>query len=84
MDVDKEAKLVTINRGDTFGIQVGETWNVFGPSKTIKDPDSGETIKRKGALVGKVKITSVEPTYSQGEMLEDKGVVAGCVVSKPK
>ena len=82
--IDKEDKLVTINRGDTVGIHVGEIWNVFGPSKTITDPDSGQVIKRKGALLGRVKINVVEPTYSQGEVLEDKGVVVGCVVSKPQ
>jgi len=81
--IDKEDKLVTINRGDTFAIRVGEVWNVYGPAKTIKD-ESGEIIKVKGGMLGKVKITSVEPTYSQGELLEDKGVVTGSVISKPQ
>ena len=80
----REEKLVTINRGDTFGMKLGEVWSVYGPTTMITDPDSGEVIKAKGALMGRIKITSVEPTYSQGEILEDKGVVAGCVVSKPK
>jgi curli biogenesis system outer membrane secretion channel CsgG len=82
--VDKDDKQVTINRGDSFGLKVGEVWTVFGPTKTITDPDSGEVIKRKGGLLGRIKITSVEPTYSQGELLEDKGVVVGSVVSRPQ
>ena len=45
--------------------------------------DSGAEIKRKGGLIGKIKITSVEPTYSQGEIIEDKGIVVGSVLSKP-
>ena len=83
--IDKEDKTVTINRGESTGIQVGEEWKVFGPSKTITDPDSGEVIKRKGTYVGKVKITSVESNYSQGEIIEDKGgVVTGSVLSPPQ
>ena len=80
--IDKEDKLVTINRGDGSAIAVGEIWTVYGPEKTITDEDSGAVIKRKGALLGQVKITSVEPTYSQGEVLADSGIVKGAVVSK--
>jgi curli biogenesis system outer membrane secretion channel CsgG len=82
--IDKEDKLITINRGDAVGIHVGEIWNAYGPPKTITDPDSGQVIKRKGALLGRIRITAVEPTYSQGEVMEDKGVVVGCVLSKPQ
>lgn len=81
--LDVEDKVVTINRGDTSGIQIGQIWNVFGPAKTVTDPDSGEVIKRKGANLGRVKITSVDPTYSQGEIIEDRGIVAGSIVSPP-
>jgi curli biogenesis system outer membrane secretion channel CsgG len=81
--IDVDNSQVTVNRGDGFGIQVGDIWNVFGPTKVIKDPDSGEVIKRKGTLVGKIKFTSIDPTYSQAQIIEDKGVVAGSVVSQP-
>lgn len=82
--IDKEEKVVTINRGDGMPIKVGETWQVFGPTKVIKDPDSGAEIKRKGKLVGKVRITSVEAAYSQAEILEDTGVVVGSVLKRPE
>jgi curli biogenesis system outer membrane secretion channel CsgG len=80
--IDKEDKVVTINRGDGMPIQVGETWQVFGPAKVIKDPDSGAEIKRKGKLVGKVRITSVEAAYSQAEIVEDTGVVVGSILKR--
>jgi curli biogenesis system outer membrane secretion channel CsgG len=80
--IDKEDKTVTINRGDGMPIKVGETWQVFGPTKVIKDPDSGAEIKRKGKAVGKVRITSVEPTYSQAEIIEDTGITVGAVLSR--
>ena len=63
-------------------MKAGEIWAVYGPTKTIKDPDSGEIIKRKGTLQGSLRITSVEPTYSQGDLVEDNGVVVGSVVSR--
>ncbi len=81
--IDKEDKLVTINRGDGMPIKVGEVWLAYGPTKTIKDPDSGAEIKRKGALLGKVKITSVEATYSQGDVVEGTGIVVGAVLNRP-
>lgn len=81
--IDKEGKDVTINRGDGMRIGEGEIWSVFGPAKTITDPDSGEVIKAKGAFMGRVRITGVEPTYSKGEIVEDKGIIIGCVLSKP-
>ncbi len=82
--LDKEGKVVTINRGDGFGIKVGEIWNVYGPSKTITDPDTGAVIKRKGVLIGQVKISSIDTDYSQAEILGDKDVPVGSIVSRPQ
>jgi len=82
--IDKEDKTVTINRGDGGGIKVGEIWTVFGSAKTITDPDTGAVIKRKGKFMGKVKIISVEPDYSQGELIEDGGVTVGSILSRPQ
>jgi hypothetical protein len=82
--IDVEEKVVTINRGDGTGINVGEVWAVFGPSKNITDPDTGTVIKRKGRLVGKVKITSVDADSSQGDVVEDNGVVVGSILNRPQ
>ncbi len=80
----KEDKDVTINRGDGMNIRAGEVWDVFGPTKTITDPDSGEVIKAKGALIGTIKITSVEPTYSKGEIVKGEGQIGvGAVLTRP-
>ena len=82
--IDKEDKTVTINRGDGGGMKVGEVWNVFGAGKTIVDPDTGEQIKAKGRLIGKIKITSVDARSSQGELLEDNGVTVGAILTRPQ
>jgi curli biogenesis system outer membrane secretion channel CsgG len=80
--IDLEEKVVTINRGDTFALAVGDVMDAYAPAREVKDPDSGETIKRKGKKVGVIRITEVEPTYSQGEISEDNGVVVDSIVKK--
>ena len=81
--IDVEEKTVTLNRGDGGGIKVGEVWSVFGPAKSITDPDTGTVIKRKGKLLGKIKITSVDPDSSQGDLVEGEGIVVGSILSRP-
>jgi hypothetical protein len=81
--IDVEDKTVTINRGDGGGMKVGDIWSVFGAGKTITDPDTGEQIKVKGKLIGRIKITSVDARSSQGEMIEDNGVAVGAILTRP-
>jgi curli biogenesis system outer membrane secretion channel CsgG len=81
--LEKEDKTVVINRGAGLGMKVGDVWNAFGPTRTLTDPDTGTVIKRKGKLIGKVKITDVEPDSSEGELVEDNGVVVGSILTRP-
>jgi curli biogenesis system outer membrane secretion channel CsgG len=80
VDVEDE-KTLTLNRGASF-FAVGDQVELYGPSKTITDPDTGAVIKRKGKPVGKARITSVEPDYAQAEVFENAGVKVGCQASK--
>jgi curli biogenesis system outer membrane secretion channel CsgG len=82
--IDVEDKTVTLNRGDGGGIKAGEVWTVYGPSRNITDPDTGTVIKRKGRLMGKVKITSVDPDSSQGEIIEGEGIAIGAILNRPQ
>ena len=81
--IDIEEKTVTLNRGDGGGIKVGEVWSVFGPAKSITDPDTGTVIKRKGKLLGKIRITSVDPDSSQGDLVEGEGIAVGAILNRP-
>jgi len=78
--IDVDETQVTINRGEEAGYKVGDVLNVYGPSKTITDEDTGQVIKRKGTLLGKVRVTSVEPTYTQGEIVDGKSIVKNSLV----
>ncbi len=80
IDVE-DAKTLTLNRGADF-FAAGDVIELFGPTKTITDPDTGAVIKRKGKPVGKARITSVEPDYSQAEVLGEADVKVGCLANK--
>ncbi len=80
IDIEDE-KVLTLNRGSPFFAE-GDRVELYGASRTITDPDTGEVIKRKGKPVGKARITSVEPAYSQAELIEDNGVKVGCQATK--
>ena len=58
---------ITINLGGDF-FKVDEIVDIFGPSKTIEDEETGEKISIKGKLIGTATITSVEPNYSQAKI----------------
>ncbi len=80
IDVEDE-KTLTLNRGASLFAE-GDVVEIFGPSRMLTDPDTGEVIKRKGKPVGKARITSVEPAYSQAELIENTGVKVGCQAAK--
>ncbi|MEI8243600.1 MAG: hypothetical protein WCI17_10065 [bacterium] len=77
-------KQITINRGDTTGAEVGQVWNVMSQGKTLVDPDTGEVLGREEGIVGKARITAVQPKFSTAELTDgaDK-VTEGMVVRLP-
>lgn len=79
----KRDKQITINRGDGTGVQVGQLWNVFAVGEELIDPDTKESLGREEVLVGKARITNVQPKMSTAELLEDTGVDKGAVLRLP-
>ncbi|MFT2092826.1 CsgG/HfaB family protein [Paraglaciecola sp. 2405UD69-4] len=75
---------VTLNKGFSSNLEVGKTYKVRRPTGSIKDPKTGRVIKVKYKTLGKVKITAVEDSYSDGILVENKGVEVGDVVAGPK
>lgn len=74
--------IVTINRGDGTDIEVNDTWNVFAQGKELIDPDTGASLGREEIQVGVVKITEVDPLFSKGEVVDDRGVAPGQVLRR--
>lgn len=80
--VAKTGKTVTVNRGDGTGIAVGQLWDAFALGEDMIDPDTGVSLGREELAVGKVRITRVTPTVSQGEISEDFGIERGAVLRR--
>jgi len=78
--IDVDGTTVTINRGEGF-FKVGDVAQAFSPGRTVVDPDTGETLKIKGKPAGSIRITSVDPTTSQGEIDAEGNVKVGSQVS---
>jgi hypothetical protein len=75
---------ITINRGDTAGAEVGQVWQVMSQGKQLVDPDTGEVLGREETVVGKARISAVQPKFSTAELIEgaDK-VTEGMVMRLP-
>lgn len=77
----KTAKQITINRGDATGVKVGQIWNVMSQGKALVDPDTGEVLGREEGIVGKARVTAVQPKFCTAELTEgDDKVTEGMVV----
>jgi len=80
----KRDKQITINRGDTGGVVVGQIWGVFAQGEELIDPDTKESLGKEEVQVGKARITAVNPKTSTAEILEDAGVDKGAVLRLEK
>jgi hypothetical protein len=74
---DKE---VTINRGDGTSIAVGQLYDVFFMGGVVTDPDTGAVLGKEETKVGVVEITSVQPKFSKGKILDNNGIDRGHIL----
>lgn len=77
-------KIVTLNRGDGTGIEVGQIWKIFATGEEMTDPDTGEVLGVEEIEIGKAKIISVLPKFSKGEVTENFGIEKGAVLRPEK
>lgn len=76
---------ITINRGDSAGVTVGQVWNVFSLGKVLTDPDTQEVLGREELLAGKARVVSVEPKFSTAEIIEGGDKISeGMVLRLPQ
>ena len=83
--MDVEGATLTINRGESLGIKTEQMWDLYGPSKEVRDPDTGKVKKIKGKKIGSVRIKSVDADSAQGELVGPAAspVAVGCVLTLP-
>jgi len=77
-------KMATFNRGDGTGVNVGDEYEVYAAGKEMIDPDTGESLGKEEIRVGKLRVMSITPKFSNGEILEDKGVDVGQILRPSK
>lgn len=78
--LDKTDKTVAVNRGEGSGIANGQLWEVFALGKEMMDPDTGKSLGPVEVSVGKIRVTRVNPKFSQATVIEDTGIDQGAIV----
>ncbi|HEY7885225.1 MAG TPA: CsgG/HfaB family protein [Cellvibrionaceae bacterium] len=74
-DVDGSA--VILNAGSGAGLKSGQVLNVKRKARDIKDPATGAVIKTIYDTLGKIKLTNVQDSYSEGTITEGSGFKVG-------
>src|SRR6266550_3690176 len=70
---------LVINLGTAGGVKVGAEYAVLRPGREIKDPATGNVLRRTTAPVGKIKITSADQGSATGTLTGDLAHVGDCV-----
>ena len=71
---------VILNVGGKSGVKVGDQLNVERVSKEIKDPSTGQVIRRLSTPVGVVKVTDVDDVSSVCTVVSGSGFKTGDAV----
>lgn len=74
---DVDGREVVLNAGKGAGLKVGQIMEIKRQGKVIKDPSTGAVLKIRYKTVGKIKLTSVESSYSEGEIIEGNNLKTG-------
>lgn len=72
--------VVTFNRGDGSGVQIGQEWGVYAVGDALVDPDTGESLGAEEVLIARAVVTDVEAKFSKAKLVKDQGVAAGAVM----
>jgi curli biogenesis system outer membrane secretion channel CsgG len=71
---------IVLNVSQSSGIKVGDTMSVERVTKEIKDPSTGQVIRRLASQVGVIKITDVDEKSSIASAVSGSGFKVGDVV----
>lgn len=74
---DVAGNIVILNKGSSDGYREGMTVSIERVSKEIKDPQTGEVIRRLTEEVGKIKLTDVDAKSSVGEVVSGANFQVG-------
>lgn len=80
---DVSGSELVINVGTGGGVRVGAEYAVVRPGREIKDPATGNVLRRVTTPVGKIKITSADVNSATGTLTGDLASVGDCVGACP-
>ena len=67
----KSEKMIVINRGEDYGVEVGNSFSIREKGEVLTDPDTGEILDVfEGEVLGKVKVNRVSEKVSYCELIE--------------
>lgn len=77
---DVDGNIIALNKGSNTGLKTGQKVNISRKGKVIKDPQTGKILKTKYIKIGAIKLTEVEESYSEGEIISGTGFQVGDLV----
>lgn len=80
---DVSGNELVINVGTAGGVKVGAEYAVLRPGREIRDPATGNVLRRTTTSVGRIKITSADEGSATGTLTGDPAHVGDCVGTCP-
>ncbi len=74
---DVDGNIITLNKGKNAGFETGQKITISRKRKVIKDPQTGKVLKIKYKKIGAIKLTEVEDSYAEGEVISGSGFNVG-------
>ncbi len=79
---DVSGKSLTLNKGGKDGFKPGMIVSIERVTKEIKDPATGQILRRQTSQIGRVQLTEVDGGSAVGKVLSGKGFKVGDI-AKP-
>lgn len=77
---DVDGNIITLNNGKNAGFKTGQNITISRKGKVIKDPQTGNILKVNYKKIGSIKLTEVEDSYAEGEVISGSGFNVGDIV----
>ena len=77
---DVDGNIITLNNGKNAGFKTGQKVTISRKGKVIKDPQTGNILKVNYKKIGSIKLTEVEDSYAEGEVISGSGFNVGDIV----
>ncbi len=77
---DVDGNIIMLNKGKNAGFKTGQEVTISRKGKVIKDPQTGKVLKIRYKKIGAIKLTEVEDSYAEGEIISGSGFNVGDIV----